>query len=45
MNELIQELKFDTYLLRNLSKEVEMSYIKKPGLVKLTNLEDDTIDP
>ena len=38
-------IKFSTYLLRKQSIKVKMSYIKKPEQDKLSNLEDDTIDP
>ena len=38
-------IKFNTYLLRKQSFKVKMSYIKKPGQDKLSNLEYDTIDP
>ena len=38
-------IQFNTYLLRKLSIEMQMSYIKKHGQAKVANLEDDTIAP
>ena len=38
-------IKFDTYLLQKMSKDVKMSNLKKTGLGQVANLEDDTINP